>query len=329
MQPTDTMTTPENSWRSTDPKVSIIILNWNSYEVTRDCLLSLRKLNYSNREIVLVDNGSVDRSGERLAREFPEVRLIRNQENLGFTGGNNAGMRFALSLGSEYFLLLNNDTLAAPDFLTKLIEIAEPDPTIGMLSPKIYFDQPRDRIWFAGGAYNRGSSFPQCFGMGRQDHKRYDCSRDISFVSGCAFLIKIAVVAQIGLLDDTFFLGFEDLDWSIRVSNAGYRGRYVPDAVIWHKEGYDTKRNLGKAVKDFYYARNSILLARKYCCRQDWFRFVPSFGKYLLYRSAAYLIRGEGSRVKALVRGVRSGCQPTPFKVSHRPEGTAPRIDIS
>jgi GT2 family glycosyltransferase len=119
------------------PKVSIIILTWNSYDVTRDCLLSLRKIDYPAFEVVLVDNGSVDGSGQKLAQNFPEVRVILNDKNLGFTGGANVGMRDVLARGTNYLLLLNNDTIVAPNFVTELVRVAERDERIGMVSPKI------------------------------------------------------------------------------------------------------------------------------------------------------------------------------------------------
>src|SRR5258708_32678625 len=144
---------------SDQPKVSIVILNWNSYEVTRDCFLSLRKLASTNFEVVLVDNGSIDSSAEKLAQEFPETRVIKNDRNLGFTGGNNIGMRDALRRGTDYLLLLNNDTIVAPNFLRELVQTAERDVTIGMLNPKIYFFEPADRIWYAGGIHKRWWSF--------------------------------------------------------------------------------------------------------------------------------------------------------------------------
>ncbi|HWH58321.1 MAG TPA: glycosyltransferase family 2 protein [Terriglobales bacterium] len=289
------------------PKVSIIILTWNSYEVTRDCLASIDKIDYPNREVLVVDNGSGDGSPDRLAEEFPFVRFIRNERNLGFTGGNNVGIRVALTRRPDYLLLLNNDTVVASNFLSQMIDLAETDPTIGILTPKIYFADPSDRIWFAGGRYRKGRSFPECFGMGRRDDGSYDQTREVSFVSGCAFLIKTEVVEKIGLLDESLFLGFEDLDWSIRAANAGFKAMYVANAVIWHKEGYDTKKNLGKAGKDFYYVRNSIVMARKHLSRVYWPLFALSLSKYLAYRSLGYLIRGEPGRVKALLRGIPAG----------------------
>src|SRR6185437_6497170 len=156
------------------PKVSIIVLTWNSYEITRDCLLSLRKVDYPNFEVVLVDNGSADSSPETLAREFPEVTLIRNPKNLGFTGGNNVGMRNVLSRGTDYVLLLNNDTVVAPDFLAELVEVAESNPRIGVLNPKIYYFEPSDVIWYGGGTHKPWWSFPKHLGLLQQDNGAYN-----------------------------------------------------------------------------------------------------------------------------------------------------------
>ncbi len=149
--------------------MSIIVLNWNSYDVTRDCLLSLRRLEYSQHEVVLVDNGSVDSSPEKLAQEFPEVRMIRNPTNLGFAGGNNVGIRHALSRGTDYLLLLNNDTVVAPNLLSELVRVSESSPQIGMVNPKIYYAEPADRIWYAGGRYEPWRTFPKHFGLRRRD----------------------------------------------------------------------------------------------------------------------------------------------------------------
>ncbi|HET7873152.1 MAG TPA: glycosyltransferase family 2 protein [Terriglobales bacterium] len=320
--PADEITAGKTS--AAAPKVSIIVLNWNSYTVTRDCLLSLNEIDYPNYEVVLVDNGSVDGSADTLAREFPVVRMVRNASNLGFTGGNNSGLRDVLERGTNYVLLLNNDTVVAANFLSELINVAEPDPTIGILTPKIYFAEPADRIWFAGGRYRKGHSFPQCFGMRKRDNGRYDQPREVTFVSGCAFLVKAAVIEKIGLLDDTFFYGFEDLDWSIRAIESGFRGMYVAQSRIWHKEGYVTKKSIGKSGKDFYYARNAIVMARKHMPAPYWPLFLVSLSRYLAYRSLGYMIRGEWDRVKALARGLKAGYKTRVEKMESPVQGGSP-----
>lgn len=290
------------------PKVSIIILNLNGYEVTRDCLISLQSLEYPNFEVVLVDNGSKDNSAAKLEKEFPAVRLIRNNVNLGFTGGNNVGMRDALHRGAEYLLLLNNDTVVAADFLSEMIQVAESDPKIGILNPKIYFFEPSDMIWYAGGKHKPWWSFPEHIDYRKRDDSKEGPAREVSFITGCACLIRKEVVSQIGLLDETFFFGVEDLDWSIRVLRAGFKAVYVPTAVIWHKVSVTAAVNLGAAARDFYHARNSILVARKHLQRKYWPLFLFSMARHLGYATAVYLLKLNPAGLKALYRGVRSGC---------------------
>jgi GT2 family glycosyltransferase len=304
------------------PKVSIIMLNWNSYQMTRDCLLSLRKIEYPTFEVILVDNGSVDSSAEQLSREFPEIELIRNPRNLGFAGGNNVGMRKALGRGTDYLLLLNNDTIVASNFLRELVRVGESDPSIGMLNPKIYFFEPADRLWYGGGICRPWRVFPIHLGLRKHDDGSYDQTREVSFATGCALLIKAGVVRRIGLLDEAFFLSFEDADWSMRASRAGFKQFYVPGSVIWHKDSYDTTRNLGHAGKNFHTMRNSVLFARKYIEAPYWPLFMLSVGKYVIYRTLADLARGEVKRVTALYRGLWSGCRtrisPAPSPIPER-----------
>jgi GT2 family glycosyltransferase/glycosyltransferase involved in cell wall biosynthesis len=295
------------------PKVSIIILNWNGYEVTRGCLASLSKIDYPNYEIVLVDNGSTDGSPEKLAAEFPGVTTIRNKTNLGFTGGNNIGVQPALDNHAEYVLLLNNDTVVEPQFLSELIRVGESDDRIGILNPKIYYFDSPARIWYAGGHFSKWRCFSSHVGVGKLDAGAYDCIREVTFITGCAFLIKTKVIQKIGLLDERFFFLWEDTDWSIRALQAGFRAIYVPSAIIWHKESFDTKRNVGKAFRDFYYARNRILLARKHARTYHWPTLFISLGLMLAYRTAGYFLRGEFDRLLALYRGLWAGCRMERF----------------
>ncbi len=296
---------------SDQPKVSIVILNWNSYEVTRDCFLSLRKLAYPNFEVVLVDNGSIDSSAEKLAQEFPETRVIKNDQNLGFTGGNNIGMRDALRRGTDYLLLLNNDTIVAPNFLAELVRVAESDARIGMVNPKIYYFEPADRIWYAGGKYIRWRTFPKHFGLRQRDDGSYDQMQEVSFATGCALLIKAGVAQKIGLLDDIFFLSFEDVDWSVRALAAGYKAVYVPASVIWHRDSYVTEKNLGFAQREFYNMRNTVLCARKYLLIRHLPLFVFSLSKYVAYVTIRSLMTADLKRAVALYKGVWNGCRTT------------------
>jgi len=290
------------------PRVAIVVLSWNGYEVTRDCLKSLSQIDYRNYQVILVDNGSTDESAARLALEFPHLIVIRSPQNLGYSGGNNLGIRYALEKDDSYVLLLNNDTLVATDFLTQLIQAAENDAPVGVLNPKILYADAPDRIWCAGGTFNLWCGLASAVGNRRRDNGRYDRQAEVTFATGCALLIKTAVVKQIGLLDERFFLYCEDVDWSYRALRAGFKVLYVPSSVVWHKDSYTVKNSFGKAGRDFYNVRNTILLARKHARAYHWPTVLLSLCMMVGYRTAGYFLRGEFPRIKALFQGIRAGC---------------------
>jgi GT2 family glycosyltransferase len=292
---------------SMSARVSIVIVNWNGCDVTRECLSSLSEINYPSCEIVLVDNGSMDGSADKLAAEFPNITVIRNKENLGFTGGNNVGIRCALERKVDYVLLLNNDTVVAPNFLSELIRVAESDERIGILNPKIYYFDPPTKVWYAGGSYSPWCGIGTHTGDGKSDHPHYNKEKEVTFITGCAFLIKVGVIRQIGLLDERFFYTAEDTDWSIRALKAGFKAIYVPSSMIWHKQSYDVKRNAGKSFRDFYNIRNTILLAGKHARPYHWPTLLISLGVMLAYRTMGYSLRGEFERIQALYRGFWDG----------------------
>jgi GT2 family glycosyltransferase len=291
-----------------EPRVSIVILNWNSYEVTLDCLLSLRKMDYRNFEVVLVDNGSVDDSPVKLLQGAPEIRLIRNETNLGFAGGCNVGMRDALRRGTDYVLLLNNDTVVAHDFLSQLVRVAGSDAKIGAVSPKIlFFDHP-DRLNYAGGEHKRWRLFPKMIGLRHLDDGRYDKIREVSFLTGCALLIKAEAVRRIGVLEEVYFHFYEDIEWSLRASKAGYKEMYVPTAVIWHKEHYVTNKNQGNGFIEFYLARANMIFARKHVPLDLWPFKMPFFGAWMIYRTLVFASRRDWQKVLSLYKGFWAGC---------------------
>jgi len=243
------------------PSVDIIILNWNGFTDTLKCLQSLRKLNYPTYRVMVVDNASTDGSTGFIRDQFPEVTLMENYENLGFTGGNNIGMRLALENGSDYVLLLNNDTEVDPDFLRVLVEAAESDSRIGIAGPIIYyFDHPQI-IWSAGGAINRRRGQTRMVGLNEIDQGQFGQKpREVDFVSGCALLIKRVVLKQVGLLDERFFAYYEEVEWCVRITMAEFMIVHVPQARIWHKISLD-KRDDSPLVH-YYMTRNRLLLLK-------------------------------------------------------------------
>lgn len=220
---------------SQPPRVYVVVLNWNGYEDTRNCLISLQKVSYANLGTIVVDNGSRDCSGERLQREFGDFRFIFNEKNLGFSAGCNVGIRAALEDAEcAYVLLLNNDAIVSPDLLQGAVERAELDPQIGIVGGKILHSPQTKVLSYAGGFVSRWRGQTSIRGFGEVDQGKYDDSCEVSFVIGALMLVKRTVFETVGLLPEEYFFGVEDLDYSLTVRQRGFKLYYVPQFVAYH-----------------------------------------------------------------------------------------------
>jgi GT2 family glycosyltransferase len=215
--------------------VAIILVNWNGKEVTLDCLKSLSSLETPHVKVVVVDNGSADGSVEAIRAAHPGVEILAQKENLRFAGGNNAGIAHALALGASHVVLLNNDTLVAPDFVTHLLDRFGAERNCGMVAPKIYYAAPPDLLWFTGGIISFWTGTMKHLGIREVDRGQYDTPREIDYATGCCILTSREIIQRVGALDESFFMYTEDADWSMRVREAGYRILYEPRARVWHK----------------------------------------------------------------------------------------------
>ena len=240
-------------------RVGIVVLNWKKLDDTLACLESLRQLDYPAFEVVVVDNGSADGSPALIRDRFGGVTLIENSRNLGFAAGNNVGIRHLLRRGVEYVLLLNNDTIVTSELLRVLVEYAEADPEIGILGPKIYYHREANIIWSAGGTLSPTGE-PRHLRVGETDNGSPESVRDVDYVTGCAILIKRHVVEQIGLLDERFFIYFEEAEWCARARRAGFRVVYVPQARMWHKIDMGERRYSRRYT--YFMTRNRLLYLR-------------------------------------------------------------------
>jgi hypothetical protein len=295
------------------PSVAIVILNWNGYEVTKDCLNSLLQVAYDNHTILVVDNGSADGSVPLLQKEFghvPHIEILPLSRNYGFTGGNNKGIQHILSrTRPDYFLLLNNDTVVDSQFLTHMVTLAVSNASIAAVVPKIfYYDEPQI-LWYAGGYVNRLSCMGENNGRNQPDGPAFNTVKSVSFMNGCAMLIKTGVLEEIGFLDDLFFANCEDTDMSIRIKHAGYSIMYQPQALVWHKVSY-TFRAGNQSAFGFYLAtRNLIILQMRY----NWgkFIFVPAIIYFLVrwvaYLQLKFLFAGKFKHMRYLHRGLIDG----------------------
>lgn len=241
--------------------VYIIVLNWNGRADTEECVRSCQKATYPRFRILIVDNGSSDGSEEFLRGRFGDVEFLQTGANLGFAGGNNRGIEYALARGAEYIWLLNNDTVVAPEALTELVRVFEANGRAGIVGSKIYYHDDPDRVWFAGGwiNYRRGSTGHT--GEGEKDDGQFAEVREVDYITGCSLMISREAIAAVGLMDERYFLLFEEVDWNERVKASGYKVLLAPGSRVWHR----ISRSLGEHSAMYYYYlyRNCLLFTAK------------------------------------------------------------------
>jgi GT2 family glycosyltransferase len=301
-----------------NPKVSIIILNWNGLEDTIECLESLKEVRYPNYEVIVVDNGSKGNDAAVLEQRLRDhVHLIRNDKNYGYTGGNNIGIRYALDNSSpDYLLILNNDTVVAPDFLDHMIEVTENDASIGIAGPKVYYHGFPNRIQGAGARVDMRTGQAYHIGIKEIDCGQYDSQRKVDYVFGCCMLIKREVVERIGLFDESYFCYWDETDYCFRAREAGYRVIYIPQAKIWHKAPLKLRMwdktpisAKGSGLYYYYMARNNFKFMRKHATKGQYRSFLLYFfGYYFWFMTAVCLLyHRDVRRLTGFYRGVRDG----------------------
>jgi GT2 family glycosyltransferase len=302
------------------PKVGIVILNWNGYQDTLDCMETLLKTTYPNFTVIVVDNYSSDNSLEKIKEwcqekqaklseyglqdrdekisslvhhdehQNPsmEVVLIKSMVNLGFCAGNNIGMEFAYSQGFDYFLILNNDTLCEPTFLEEMIKSAESSRNVGLVGGVICFEEKPDTIWWAGGKFN--TFLETVGGMNRKPLKNLIANApfETDWVSGCMTLIPRHIYEIVGGYDEDFFIWGEEWDLSIRVKKAGFTLIVAPKSKIYHKVGHAL--GVVSPMVCYYGIRNSLLVKRKhlsalYLTKYLIYYFAKRVARYLKFAS--------------------------------------------
>jgi GT2 family glycosyltransferase len=293
--------------------VCVVVVNWNGWADTLECLESLLRLDHGDYRVVVCDNGSTDDSVQRIrdwaagrlparagneplaalttppspkpvplaehdresaeaggAEEDGRLVLVRVGANLGFAGGNNVGLRYALARGFRWVWLLNNDTVAAPDALSALVREAEREPAAGMVGSKLlYYDHP-ERVQALGGAsYNAWLALPRHLGSNLRvaDEPRWDPAARMAYVVGASMLVSAAFVREVGLMSEEYFLFFEELDWVMR-GGGRWRLGYAPGSVVYHKEGGsiggDSRHPEKSWTADYHFMRSRLLFTRKF-----------------------------------------------------------------
>lgn len=282
-------------------KVAIIVLNWNNYEDTVKCIHSVQKITYPNYEIILVDNGSTNDSQKILEKEFPDLKLIQTGKNLGYSGGNNQGIRHALEHGADLVWILNPDTAVAADALEKMMQEVN-EPGVGVVAPKIYFYDSPNKVWFVGGNLNMRTGQVGHKHEGEVDDGQFDKEDKLEWATGASLLVKREVLKKIGLFDEKYFLFYEDVDLCVRARRAGFKVAFAPKAKIWHEVGTTVGKN--NPNNGYYRTRNRLYFVRKFNGLLWWLVFTMIFGLKLTARAAKSRITGKN---KEFVQAGREG----------------------
>jgi GT2 family glycosyltransferase len=284
------------------PLVSIITLNWNSTAVTCDFLRSIKEQNtYPNIEVIVVDNNSKENPTQSLHQAYPLVKVICNNSNLGFSGGNNVGIRQAKG---DYLFIVNNDTEFTPHLLEGLMEVFQQNTDAGVVCPKFHYFFEKGTIEYAGyKAVNIFTGRNAMIGSREKDEGQYNEVKETKYAHGGGMMVSRKVIEEVGLMPEEFFLYYEELDWSVRIRKKGFKIYFQPASLIYHKESMTTGKT--SPLKTFYLTRNRILFMR---------RNIPIAGLsvFLLYftfftipkNTLSYLLKRQTNHLKSFWKGI-------------------------
>ena len=287
------------------PKISAIIPTYNSWGTLKECIRSLMQQSLKPTEIIIVDNASIDETGEEVKKLIKLTKLIKyfkNNKNLGVTGGRNRGIKEA-DKNSDYIFFFDHDMVAESKMLEELVRVAENKENIGIVTPKIYYWDNKNIIWSAGTDVNLWTG--QTIFYGGEDKGQYNEVREVG-VAPAAILVKRKVVDKIGGFDTTYFATYEDTDFCFRAKKNGFFTFYTPKAIAYHKIPYDKDdANIRLIKRTYHVARNRIIFMKRYGKSFFLFTFfIPVFFAYYLYLSLKYL---EVKSVTDFLKGTVSG----------------------
>ena len=237
--------------------ISIITINYNGLEDT--CALIESIPFNENMEVIVVDNASNNHEAEAITKKYPKVKVIQSEKNLGFAGGNNLGI---IAAQGKYLFLINNDTIFKEFNIQSLINRMESSSEIGIVCPKIRFAWDNNPIQYTGYTpLSRITVRNRAIGFGENDHGQYDSAHPTPYAHGAAMLIRCDAIDKVGLMPECYFLYYEEIDWSMMFTRAGYQIWYEPTCTIYHKESQTTGQN--SPLRTYYLTRNRLLLVRR------------------------------------------------------------------
>ena len=281
-------------------KLSIITINYNGLKDTCE-LIDYIPFN-NDLEVIVVDNASEKDEASLISAKYPQVKVIRSSQNLGFAGGNNLGIKAAQG---KYLFFINNDTIFKEFNVQALIDRLESSPKIAVVCPKIRFSWGNHPIQFAG--YTPLSKITvrnQAIGFGEEDHGQYDTPHLTPYAHGAAMLVKREALEKVGLMPECYFLYYEELDWSMMFTRAGFEIWYDPACTVYHKESQATGQN--SPLRTYYIVRNRLLLVkRNWCGVTKYQTYAYLLGVVGVRDILKYALSGKWELLKATTNGLR------------------------
>ena len=287
------------------PRVAAVVVNYNGRAITLQAVASLRRMTYSNFDLLVLDNASTDGSPEAIAEAHPDLRQIRVEVNRGSSSGYATGFRWAFENGYDYVLLLNNDIEVEPDMLSELVRAAESDARIGCVGPKCYFHGDRRRLWSAGGILRFRESITKERGYGEIDRGQYDRDEVVDYINGCAILIRRAAAEAAGLWDEIFYICVDDADFCTRIKRHGFRCVYAHRAVLYHMVAFTTGGY--SPGRNFQFGRSGAIYVRRYANARQWLTWLGFSAAAFPVAWLRELRRGNQAAAVAKLRGMWAG----------------------
>lgn len=283
------------------PNISVVVLNWNAFDDTDECLLSLKEVTYPNFQIIVVDNGSSDDSPLKIAASHPEVNLVRCETNKGIAAGYNRGIQAALQSRAEHIVVMNNDLIFAPDFLSAMVKTVEAWPQSGVIMPKIYYYDEPDIIWSTGGRTRWMPSNILLRDRQKKDGPALQTEEEIAFAPSCCLLLSREVCEAVSF-DESYFFYYDDWDFCLETRKQGWRIVFSPASRIWHKVSRSTQNSpkslrwwkvLGQSCVRYHRKHHSMALLAVYVA-------------WVLLRE---MVKGNFKSLPTFLRGIQLGLQ--------------------
>ncbi len=295
-----------------EPKVAAVTINWKRADDTIECIRSMLTERFIS-EVIMVDNGSMDGSVEKISESCPEATIIEAGSNLGYVKGLNLGIKRAMQRKPTHLLIINNDAVVRPGFMEAMLQAMSDHPQAGIVGPKIFY-YGTNRLWFAGGDLNRYLGYTKHPYMDEEDIGQTR-ERRVDYINGCAMLVKSEVLESIGLFDPEFGMYAEDLDFCLRAEEKGFESWYTPAAVVLHKVSSSagiSGSNAMTPMRSYYYARNMFIVVKKRLRGMErWSSLMGQFLISLPYYTLLIINHGVKGSLRSYLKGMLDGIRWT------------------